>query len=134
MYLESNRRSSARRADDDFLRRMMGGDLSGNGYPVVKAVASPSLFESVSDLPQRDLRARVSCNGNTQTDNGNNLACPTTVHAPSLAMVYSPVQCWRNLYDPVSGLSRGTIFAELDLPLEAVENNASKEVKTRRPM
>lgn len=34
----------------------------------------------------------------------------------SLAMVYSPHQNWRNLYDEETGLTRGTIFEELDKP------------------
>ena len=33
-----------------------------------------------------------------------------------LAMVYSPVQEWQNLYDNEMGLSHGTIFKDLDLP------------------
>ena len=33
-----------------------------------------------------------------------------------VAMVYAPVQEWRSIYDAEMGLSRGTIFAELDLP------------------
>lgn len=33
-----------------------------------------------------------------------------------LAMVYSPVQEWKNLYDNEMGLSHGTIFKDLDLP------------------
>lgn len=33
-----------------------------------------------------------------------------------LASVFAPLQCWRNLYDAETGLSRGTIFKELDLP------------------
>lgn len=39
-----------------------------------------------------------------------------------LAMVYAPVQAFRGLYDPRVALSRGTMFCELDLPLEAVAN------------
>ena len=35
-----------------------------------------------------------------------------------LAMAYAPMQCWRMLYSPDYGLTRGTIFEELDLPLE----------------
>ncbi|MGI6753991.1 MAG: spore coat associated protein CotJA [Eubacteriales bacterium] len=35
-----------------------------------------------------------------------------------LAMVYVPLQVWRGLYDPVTGHDRGTIFRELDKPLE----------------
>ena len=40
--------------------------------------------------------------------------CP---HGPRpLAMVYSPVQEWRELYDNEVGHDRGTIFKELDFP------------------
>ena len=33
-----------------------------------------------------------------------------------LAMMYSPLQEWKNLYDNEMGLSHGTIFKDLDLP------------------
>ncbi len=35
-----------------------------------------------------------------------------------LAMVYSPLHEFRDLYDPDVALERGTMFAELDLPFE----------------
>ena len=35
----------------------------------------------------------------------------------SLSMVYAPYQSWQNLYDEETGLSRGTIFKDLDKPL-----------------
>ncbi len=45
------------------------------------------------------------------------LCRPTEVTAyPSLSMVYPPRQCWRELYNADIGLSRGTIFRELDKP------------------
>lgn len=34
----------------------------------------------------------------------------------SLAMVYSPHQCFRELYDPKKGLCSGTVFSELHKP------------------
>ena len=37
---------------------------------------------------------------------------------PSLAMVYAPCQEFRMMYSPEEGLSHGTIFRELDKPLE----------------
>ena len=37
-----------------------------------------------------------------------------------VAMVYSPCQAWRDAYAPDVALSRGTMFAELDLPFEAI--------------
>ena len=36
-----------------------------------------------------------------------------------LGYSYTPIQRWRMLYRPAEGLSRGTLFSELDLPLEA---------------
>ena len=35
-----------------------------------------------------------------------------------LAMVYSPMQCWRMLIEPDKALGMGTIFEELYKPLE----------------
>lgn len=35
-----------------------------------------------------------------------------------LAMVYSPMQCWRMLYSPDEALGHGTLFEELYKPLE----------------
>ena len=37
-----------------------------------------------------------------------------------LAMVYAPLQAFRNLYDPETALRKGTLFSELDKPLESV--------------
>lgn len=34
----------------------------------------------------------------------------------AIAMAYVPWQEWREVYDPKKGLSRGTIFKELDKP------------------
>ncbi len=36
-----------------------------------------------------------------------------------LAMAYSPLHVWRQVYDADYGFGRGTIFAELDLPFGA---------------
>lgn len=55
-----------------------------------------------------------------------NNACPRTVCTTvpvtegcvdtyPVAMAYVPMQQWRELYDPASAISRGTIFRELDL-------------------
>ena len=40
-----------------------------------------------------------------------------------LAMAYVPMQVWRMLYSPDSALMRGTMFEELDLPLEDCVND-----------
>ena len=153
MYSENNRRSASRRTDADFLRRMLGGELTGDGYPVINLSISSEQPQDersmVGDHRQKTMENRQNqqntvdrrsarpildenippCDGNRNSNDG----CPSHIHAPALAMVYSPKQCWQNLLDPVSGLSEGTIFAELILPLEVVGKNGTKEVKTRRP-
>ena len=40
------------------------------------------------------------------------------LHNHPLAMVYSPLQDFREIYDTDKALERGTLFAELDLPFE----------------
>ncbi len=57
------------------------------------------------------------------TNNGDSMGgaengCATR----QLAMVYSPYQCWRMLYSPEKALVRGTLFEELDKPLEECVN------------
>ena len=37
---------------------------------------------------------------------------------PALAMAYVPSQPWEELYESEEALQRGTIFRQLDLPLE----------------
>ena len=43
---------------------------------------------------------------------------PSGMAGYPLAMAYVPWQQWKTPYDPAKGLSRGTIFEELDLPFE----------------
>ena len=44
-------------------------------------------------------------------------ASASAPHGPRpLAMVYSPEQEWRDLYESEMGLDRGTIFKELEFP------------------
>jgi hypothetical protein len=132
MYSENNRRSTTRRADDAFLRRMLGGELTGDGFPVVNT--SPATAPTPLDrpAPQTQNGNLTRCDGSTAQHGGN--TCPTTLHAPAIAMVYAPMQCWKNLFDPATGLSHGTIFQELVLPLGSFPENAHKEVNPHRPM
>ncbi len=40
-----------------------------------------------------------------------------------LAMVYSPIQEWQNIYSGEKALENGTIFAELNKPFYGYKNN-----------
>ncbi len=41
-----------------------------------------------------------------------------------LAMVYSPIQTWRNIYTPDEALKYGTLFADLNFPWVAGEKGS----------
>lgn len=58
---------------------------------------------------------RDSLMGIEDKANGRSFDPSVTDHLP-LAMAYVPRQKWRNAYSPEEALSRGTLFAELDLP------------------
>lgn len=69
------------------------------------------------NIAGNDLNAIFDCRGNelnSHAENGSLEGCP-------LAMVYAVKQQFRNINEPAVGLSRGTIFAELDLPFKASE-------------
>ena len=46
-----------------------------------------------------------------------------------LVMVYAPCQSFDGLYDPDTALLRGTMFSELDLPLEAGGGGCRKNTR-----
>ena len=52
--------------------------------------------------------------------------CPVsdsaTLGDKPLGYAYVPIQRWRMLYTPEKGLMRGTVFEELDMPMEVYGN------------
>ena len=134
MYIENNRRAAESRADADFLRRMLGGELNGNGCGRScgrdRAPAQPRQNQAGNCCewtPQARQEAPVRPESGCGCQKPCDTSCPTEIAAPALAMVYSPRQCWRNLFDPAEGLKHGTIFAELALPFEAAPHTGGKE-------
>ena len=143
MYIESNRRAAESRADADFLRRMLGGELNGNDrsrscgrnsnrapLPSQRGNGCSSCEwrpQARQEMPQRP---EGGCGCNSMPCD---TSCPTEVPAPSLAMVYCPRQCWRSLFSPEDGLKHGTLFAELALPFEG-RQLGGKEGCARRMM
>ena len=131
MYSE-NKYTAVRRTNDEFLRRMIGGELSGS--PMPRQDMEPSEKPS-SCHPCQEQHHKPPCNSGDPVPNGcvpTPPCCPTQVHAPSLAMVYAPKQCWQSILDPVTALSEGSLFAELILPLGSSCQNVKKEVCNRR--
>lgn len=121
---ETDIRTPCDRADGDLRRRLAmeqsrkatGSRVANNG-----GCACP-IQPRMRD--ERDCRGdvREGRNGQDKYDcrgelrGGNNA---WKKHDLPLAMVYSPYQHFRNVYDCEKGLSRGTIFRDLDKPFEA---------------
>ena len=132
MYIESNRRAAESRADADFLRRMLGGELND--------AANTRVSNNCNTGRSCEWRPQARQESPMRPENGCgcqrpscDTSCPTEIPAPSLAMVYCPRQCWRSLFSPEDGLKHGTIFAELVLPFEG-RQLSGKEGCARRPM
>lgn len=82
------------------------------------------------DLPPERSERQYVPEDSSGMENGGGCVhtCPWSSHCADgwgladhpLAMVYAPCQGFHDLYDPDTALVRGTLFTELDLPLEAV--------------
>lgn len=121
MYSDQNRCNPARRANDAFLRQMIGGELTDGRLSTMPR----------GDCPMPSVERRESCTvcEGATGENGGSCAlsdCPKYAHAPSLAMVYAPGQCWRNLLDIESALEHGSLFAELVLPFRGGRKNTDR--------
>ena len=128
MYMENNRHVSQGRANDEFLRRMLGGELVGGERAVMnQPEEAPQLHEHMMGercqeqmpLETVELQARGEAVPPCNQGDEEACACPKSMRMPSLAMVYAPHQCWQNLLEPEAALEQGSQFAELILPLEA---------------
>ena len=85
------------------MRDIPVSELQGNSQ-MDRRNCDGSLREDVNKTPEKDCKTD-RCGG-------------WGLEAHPLAMVYSPCQAWRDAYTPEVALSRGTLFAELDLPFE----------------
>lgn len=85
-------------------QRSMQPDMPRQQMPAQNMNSAPSADRPSCSLRQPDMG---NTSGNTGTDCLSNL---------SIAMAYVPMQRWNQVYDMSRGLTRGTIFPELDLP------------------
>lgn len=79
--------------------------------------AARRLIEFQNRMARAAMPAAVSIPDEDMTETENDCLA-----GKSLAMVYSPYQKFRELYEPEEGLSRGTIFRELDKPFYGRRN------------
>ena len=105
--LERNNQSSARRNDDMLRRTLFGGN--GNRHSPIYPQARP-VMEQIA--PQE------IGNAGTNGNEAENAPFRTCINACSLAMVYSPIQEWKDLFPLEKALCAGTLFRELDKPFE----------------
>lgn len=87
--------------------------------------------------PQQSQPTQAPANGQIHEENTNAPGSSDSANRPNeipessgfdsrylgslpLAMAYVPMQQWKTVYSPQNGLSRGTIFPELDLPFEGI--------------
>ena len=93
------------------VRNIMPGALS-NGFSDRKSMPTAAMSGNKrSGCGCQDMRDTTPRCGGCGTDEGG-----WGLHEHPLAMAYSPLQVWRNVYEPDMGLERGTIFIELDKP------------------
>lgn len=71
---------------------------------------------------ERIRRILEDCSTRVSVQNTADRKSKVCAGAP-LAMVYSPYQEWRELFDLEPGFCRGTIFKELDKPFLGAERN-----------
>ena len=117
-YDMNDTRTPRERIGDPLLRQMMEEsrvtDKAPGGCPICESGmrGAPRRVMSVASRPV-SMVGQTHCGGEGYTGWG--------LREHPLAMAYSPLQVWRQVYDADDGLGRGTIFAELDLPFGADE-------------
>ena len=105
MYTEDDFMTRRDRETDDFIKQLLDGDNERRDPPCNE---NDKGYEGYLGSKCRD-----------------NPRGTWGLRETPLAMMYSPTQEWRNLYDNEMGLSRGTIFKELDLPFMATWGESS---------
>lgn len=125
MYRENNNtRNSSRGTDDEILHRIL--EENGVRRPDMRRSVPTAVYPTArasNTVNEGACNQNDGCVGCSESDcpYGNGLAYGVTDRP--LAIVYSPIQEWRMLYDREFGLSKGTIFEELDLPLTVKQND-----------
>lgn len=106
--------------------RQLGGYARREAFGKPIGASRPTFAQSdiASDLPRLDENngGRL-CDGSLPTPRRESDNCGMAdggfgLASHPLAMVYSPLQEFREIYTPNVALERGTVFSELDLPFE----------------
>lgn len=103
-----------------------GGDIAPSE---LLRQSMPEVIPETEDAP--DMESGCGCGCQENTCSQHSCGCRQApcgedswgLNTHPLAMVYAPCQTFRNLYDTETALSRGTLFSELDFPLEVIGGN-----------
>ena len=80
--------------------------------PLKKTKGRTQMERNAKGIPEQTKVADMPCPENDAA----------TLHDKPLGYAYVPIQRWRMLYPKDTGLKRGTIFEELDMPMEVYGN------------
>ena len=122
MFFEENDTRTPRERIDDGLLRQLIDEGCDCGYISDHQIRRPMTRSGRSvggeSLPVGAGAKSVGAGMNRQSgcENGCGDVSGWGLREYPLAMVYSPLQVWRSVYDLETGFSHGTIFRELDLP------------------
>ncbi len=135
MYIDDNdiRSPRDRVSEDDLTRYLLQGAQRGNrtrqserreSYPrsIGESNERNSCPCQVSAPAERETCSLCGNNRNQRDDYGKDKGKSCDAYTVPLgfplAAVYVPVHEWRGIYDDSKAFERGTLFAELDKPLE----------------
>ncbi len=110
MYTDDDIMTPRERIGDDMLRRMLAGELTGNG---IKRNMEEDTRRGGQMNGQEELSSeRGRCRRGDEMSASGSFG----LEGYPLCMVYAPLQSFGNLYEPEDALKRGTLFREMDLP------------------
>ena len=107
MYTEDDFMTRRDRVNENLLRQLLGENDNN-------CTRNKTLNDNQRNASNAEREVRLESTHNTWGLNDH-----------PLAMVYSPLQKWRNIYDNETALMNGTIFEELYLPFMGSWNNGS---------
>ena len=113
MYADENDvRLPRERVDDATLERLLGE----RGMSAASAPVCCGMTER-EDQTVHGETGGPGCTEDHGCVYGCGVATTWGLEGYPLAIVYSPLQEWANIYDEMTALEKGTLFAELDKPL-----------------
>ena len=113
--MENDTRTPRDRINADFMRRMMELEKENELNEMNQLNRQNEMNQLNRQNEMNQLTPRRQNTAENEMPNSQAEENFMPLERP-LAMVYSPRQSWRELYDPEMGFTKGTLFKELDKP------------------